>query len=196
VGAGGRAVSMKIIQIAADKQLGYWYFDKQEKQLIKVSYDMMRQMDTINGSPFIHIAVISGCILAAIGAYLTRRGLYIETRNVWLFVGVSVVLSYVYATIRTRRFADEAKKSGCIYPFTAEVLRYVSQIEKKIYIISLLMLFVLIVITGLGLYFYPKEGDIRMAIVGVGGMGAIVMYLISLHPFQKLLFWIKVRKLY
>ena len=187
---------MKIIQIAADKQLGYWYFDKQEKQLIKVSYDMMRQMDTINGSPFIHIAVISGCILAAIGAYLTRRGLYIETRNVWLFVGVSVVLSYVYATIRTRRFEKEEKKSGCIYPFTAEVLRYVSQIEKKIYIISLLMLFVLIVITGLGLYFYPKEGDIRMAIVGVGGMGAIVMYLISLHPFQKLLFWIKVRKLY
>lgn len=49
---------MKIIQIAADKQLGYWYFDKQERQ-----------------------------ILAAIGAYLTRRGLYIETRNMWLFVG-------------------------------------------------------------------------------------------------------------
>ena len=72
---------MKIIQIAADKQLGYWYFDKQEKQLIKVSYDMMRQMDTINGSPFIHIAVISGCILAAIGAYLTRRGLYLIYRN-------------------------------------------------------------------------------------------------------------------
>lgn len=187
---------MKIIQIAADKQLGYWYFDKQERQIIKVSYDRMRQMDTINGSPFIHIAVISGCILAAIGAYLTRRGLYIETRNMWLFVGVSVVLSYIYATIRTRRFADEAKKSGRIYPFTAEVLQYVSQIGRKIYAIYLLMLFVLIAMTGLGLYFYPKEGDIRMAIVGVGGMGAVVMYLVSLHPFQKLLFWIKVRKLY
>lgn len=70
-----------------------------------------------------------------------------------------------------------------------------SQIGRKIYAIYLLMLFVLIAMTGLGLYFYPKEGDIRMAIVGVGGMGAVVMYLVSLHPFQKLLFWIKVRKL-
>ena len=54
----------------------------------------------------------------------------------------------------------------------------------------------MIAMTWFGLYMYPKDHDLRGLIVGVGGPGIITMLIVTLHPLQKLLFWIKVRNLY
>lgn len=187
---------MRIIQVAADKDAGVWYFDKSEQKLIRVSLETTQQVDSARNLPVIGIVAGGGCAISGIAVYLSSRMPYVNERIQFLLICISTLIGYLYQKHHEDVITAEAKKTGRMYDLTLEVLTCLSQASVKIHIMYVGFLAVMIAMTWFGLYMYPKDHDLRGLIVGVGGPGIITMLIVTLHPLQKLLFWIKVRNLY
>ena len=58
---------MRMIQVASDKEIGVWYFDKQEQKLIGISQSTMLQVNSGENIPVVGITAGLGSILVAVG---------------------------------------------------------------------------------------------------------------------------------
>ncbi len=76
------------------------------------------------------------------------------------------------------------------------MLRYISMAGKKNYIYLGLFTIIIFIIGAASLYIYMKNAkEISFLLMGILSLDVTVMAIVTLHPIQKLLFWIKAGKL-
>lgn len=94
-----------------------------------------------------------------------------------------------------RKLALIVRDKGRKHSLESEVLRTISRAGKKNYINLGLVTIIVFFIGAASMYIYIKNTmETDFMLISILSLDVIVMAIVTLHPVQKLLFWIKVRK--
>lgn len=97
-----------------------------------------------------------------------------------------------------KKISLAAKDVGRKYKLDSNILKYITKAGKKEYLIWSMM-FITIHIVGFGYFYaflYMGKREIDVLIMWIFALNLMTMILVTVHPIQKLLFWVRVRKLY
>lgn len=189
---------MKIIQIVSDKQAGVWFYDKQDQKLIKISDDMLRDINDLGNVPITGIIIGISCLLTGFLSYVSSLNLEKYYGVVFVFAGLSMFCAFIYARQHMRRITAEAKDIGQIYDLESDILRCIAKAGNRDSII-LSVIFILMLFIGSGLFYkflFLDGREIGTLLMSIFVLDIIVMILVTLHPVQKMLFWIKAGKMH
>lgn len=187
---------MRMIQVASDKEIGVWYFDKREQKLIEISQSAMTQMNNGEDIPVVGITAGVGSILTAAGTYLAKQGVHINYGLLRIFICINVLCLYMLSKYYLRKVEQTVEQLGKRYEVTSELLRYISGAGMKIYIMLMLVVIGVFVMLGWTYFLYIETQNIVLIFAAIIGGNVVTMLIVTLHPLQKILFWVKVRKLY
>jgi len=95
-----------------------------------------------------------------------------------------------------RKVEQTVEQLGKKYEVTSELLRHISGAGMKIYIMLMLVVIGVFVMLGLTYSLYIETQNIVLIFAAIIGGNVVTMLIVTLHPLQKILFWVKVRKLY
>lgn len=187
---------MRMIQVASDKEIGVWYFDKQEQKLIGISQSTMLQVNSGENIPVVGITAGLGSILVAVGTYLTKQGVCINYKALIAFICINILCSYIYTRHYVRKVAEGVKQIGRQYEVCEEILQQISRAGVKVYVSLSIVTGFMIAMTALCIFLYLKTQSFVMILTIIVAIDTVTMLIVTLHPLQKILFWVKVRKLY
>lgn len=189
---------MKIIQIVSDKQVGVWFYDKQDQKLIRISDDMLRDINDLGNVPITGIIIGISCLLTGFLSYVSSLNLEKYYGVVFVFADLSMFCAFIYARQHMRRITAEAKDIGQIYDLESDILRCIAKAGNRDSII-LSVIFILMLFIGSGLFYkflFLDGREIGTLLMSIFVLDIIVMILVTLHPVQKMLFWIKAGKMH
>lgn len=187
---------MEIIQIASDKKGEIWFFDKQEKKLIKIDGGIMQNINGTKNIPIAGIIMGGSSILLGLMAYFSYVKYDVDCLVLVMLISFSLSISYMYARHYLKKVEAKVRSVGHKYDFSQEVLSNICKSGVKAFI-AFGELLVIVAITGfVCIYVYIKSREIRMLILGILSIYYLFSGIIILHPVQKLLFWIRVKTLY
>jgi len=193
-----RRDTVKIIQIVSDKQVGVWFYDKQDQKLIRISDDMLRVINDLGNVPITGIIIGISCLLTGFLSYVSSLNLEKYYGVVFVFAGLSMLCAFIYARQHMRRITAEAKDIGQIYDLESDILRCIAKAGNRDSII-LSVIFILMLFIGSGLFYkflFSDGREIGTLLMSIFVLDIIVMILVTLHPVQKMLFWIKAGKMH
>ncbi len=187
---------MRIIQVVSDKRAGVWYFDKETGKLIEISESTMLNINDMSNIPITGIIVGVSCGLMGLKSYLSSMSLNISHKYFFVAACISMIISYIYASRHVQKLALIVRDQGRKHDLETGVLRYISMAGKKNYIYLGLFTIIIFIIGAASLYIYMKTAkEISFLLMGILSLDVTVMAIVTLHPIQKLLFWIKAGKL-
>ena len=174
---------MEIIQIASDKKGEIWFFDKHEKKLVKMDIGIMQDINGTKNVPITGIIMGGSSILLGLMAYFSYVKYDVDCLTLAMLISISLLISYMYARHYLKKVEGKVRSVG----HKGGIKAYIAFGE----------LLVIAAITGfICTYIYFKSREIRMLILGILSIDYLFSGIIILHPVQKMLFWIRVKRLY
>lgn len=187
---------MEIIQIASDKKGEIWFFDKHEKKLVKMDIGIMQDINGTKNVPITGIIMGGSSILLGFMAYFSYVKYDVDCLTLAMLISISLLISYMYARHYLKKVEGKVRSVGHKYDFSQEAVSNLCKGGIKAYI-AFGELLVIAAITGfICTYIYFKSREIRMLILGILSIDYLFSGIIILHPVQKMLFWIRVKRLY